>query len=81
MTELGRTVDLIMDYGAKPRFREAAREMRKNPTQTESFLWQYLRNKKLEGRIFRRQHPIDKFIVDFYCHSDLLVIDADGRHS
>ena len=74
MAELGRTVDLTMYYGAKSRFKEIAREMRKNPTQAESFLWQYLRNKKLDGRIFRRQHPIDIFIVDFYCHSELLVI-------
>jgi very-short-patch-repair endonuclease len=52
--------------------------MRKNPTKVENILWQQLRNKKLEGRIFRRQHLIDIFIVDFYCHSERLVIEVDG---
>lgn len=70
MAELGRTVDLVMYYGAKPVLKELARKMRKNSTKAEKVLWQHLRNKKLEGRIFRRQHPIDIFIVDFYCHSE-----------
>ena len=75
---MGRTVELVMYYGAKPRLKEFAREMRKNPTEAENFLWQYLRKKKLDGRIFHRQHPIDIFIVDFYCHSEQLVIEVDG---
>ena len=78
MADLGRTVDLAMYYGAKPDLKEIAREMRKNPTKVENILWQQLRNKKFEGRIFRRQHPVDIFIVDFYCHSERLVIEVDG---
>jgi very-short-patch-repair endonuclease len=78
MADLGRTVELVMYYGAKPRLRELARNMRRNPTEAENVLWQHLRNKKLEGRIFRRQHPIDIFIVDFYCHSEQLIIEVDG---
>ena len=79
MADLGRTVDLVMYYGAKLRLRELARKMRKDPTKAENVLWQQLRNKKLGGRIFRRQHPIDIFIVDFYCHSERLVIEVDGE--
>src|SRR3990172_659561 len=78
MAESARTVELVMYYGAKPYLKEIAREMRKNPTKAENVLWQELRNKKLKGRIFRRQHPIDIFIVDFYCHSERLVIEVDG---
>ena len=32
-----------------------------------------------EGFIFRRQHPIDFFIADFYCHKIKLVIEVDGE--
>ncbi len=37
-----------------------------------------MRNRNLEGLKFRRQHPIDKFIADFYCHEKKLVIELDG---
>jgi very-short-patch-repair endonuclease len=30
------------------------------------------------GLRFRRQHPIDIFIVDFYCHEARLVVEIDG---
>ena len=45
----------------------------------EKLLWQELRNKKLNGLKFRRQHPIDKWIADFYCHEKKLVIELDGE--
>jgi len=55
-----------------------AREMRRNPTPAEDKLWQRLRNHKVLGFKFRRQHPIDRFIVDFYCSKAHLVIEVDG---
>ena len=55
-----------------------AREMRKHPTNAEASLWGELRNKKLAGYRFRRQHPIGIFIVDFYCPLRKLVIEVDG---
>ncbi len=54
-----------------------AKENRKNPTGTEDLLWQNLRNEKL-GYKFRRQHLIDKYIVDFVCLSKGLVVEVDG---
>ena len=63
-----------MYYGAKPKILEYAREMRKNPTEAESKLWRELQKLKDKGIIFRRQHPIDIFIADFYSHSIKLVI-------
>jgi very-short-patch-repair endonuclease len=54
-----------------------AREMRKHATDAEAALWQLLRNKQL-GVKFRRQHAIDRFIVDFYCPERKLVIEVDG---
>lgn len=55
-----------------------ARHMRKNPTMAEKLLWNRLRNKQVKGRRFRRQHPVDRFIVDFYCRDAGLVIEVDG---
>ena len=37
-----------------------------------------LKNKKLDGIKFRRQHPVSRFVVDFYCHSAKLVVELDG---
>lgn len=54
------------------------RQFRKFPTKTEAILWRVLRNRKLLNQKFRRQHPIDGFIVDFYCHKLKLVIEIDG---
>ena len=36
------------------------------------------RNRKILGLKFRRQHPLNYFIADFYCHEALLVIEIDG---
>ncbi len=55
-----------------------ARELRQNATAAEKRLWQYLRNKRLGGFKFRRQHILEPFIVDFYCASRKLVVEVDG---
>ena len=55
-----------------------ARELRQPQTRAEAILWMRLRNQLLCGFKFRRQHPIDRFIVDFYCASSKLVIEIDG---
>ncbi|MCX6646761.1 MAG: endonuclease domain-containing protein [bacterium] len=55
-----------------------ARKNRSNPTTTESILWEALRGKRLKGLKFRRQHPIGRYIVDFYCPSERLIIEIDG---
>jgi very-short-patch-repair endonuclease len=63
---------------ANPKLYEYARNLRGNETEAETLLWQNLRNRKIAGLKFRRQHPIDKFIADFYCHEKKLVIELDG---
>ena len=55
-----------------------AKELRQNITDAERFLWHYLRNKQLDGYKFRRQHPIDKYIIDFVCLETNLIIELDG---
>ena len=51
----------------------------KNMTYAEKIMWDELKNKRLLKFRFRRQHPIDIFIVDFYCHELKLVIEIDGE--
>ena len=52
--------------------------MRKRPTRAEVMLWQRLRGKRMQGLRFRRQQPIGRFIVDFYCRQAQLVVEVDG---
>ncbi len=68
-----------MYFGAKPDLFVKALNMRKYPTHAEKVLWNRLRKLRKEGYIFRRQHPLDIFIADFYCHSIKLVIEVDGE--
>lgn len=50
--------------------------------EAEQLLWSLLRNRRLAGAKFRRQHPIGRYIMDFYCHEKKLVIELDGgQHS
>ncbi len=59
-------------------FKERRVELRKNATEAEEKLWNYLRNSKL-GYKFRRQHSIGGYILDFYCSSKKLIIELDGE--
>lgn len=54
-----------------------AREMRHPQTPAEATLWQHLQNRNLEFK-FRRQHPVERFIIDFYCAEVKLCIEIDG---
>jgi very-short-patch-repair endonuclease len=55
-----------------------ARELRQPQTPAEARLWARLQNRQLGGFKFRRQHPIGRFIVDFYCAACRLAIEIDG---
>ena len=68
-----------MFYGAIPITFERAKFLRNNMTQSEKFLWKYLKSNQFKGLKFRRQHPINIFIADFYCHQVKLVIEVDGE--
>lgn len=78
MVYLGKSVVKEMHVGAKPELFRYAQEMRKNPTESEKVLWNILRKFRNKGYIFRRQHPVDIFIADFYCHKLKLIIEVDG---
>jgi len=68
-----------MYFNARPSTMEAARLLRKQTTQIEEILWEKLKGKQIFGLRFRRQHPIDLFIADFYCHKVRLVVEIDGE--
>ena len=57
--------------------KERARSMRHEPTPAEAKMWQLLRGNQL-GVKFRRQHSINRYIVDFVCLSHKLVVELDG---
>jgi very-short-patch-repair endonuclease len=56
-----------------------AHEKRRELTPAEKEIWKYLKNRQINNFIFRRQHCIGQFIVDFYCYKAKLVIELDGE--
>jgi very-short-patch-repair endonuclease len=60
-----------------PLLLQRARELRHPQTPAEATLWGALRNRNSKYK-FRRQHPIDHFIIDFYCAQAKLCIELDG---
>ncbi len=71
--------DKPMYFGATASTFEKARQLRANITPEETILWERLKGKQICNVRFRRQHPINKYIVDFYCHEAKLVIELDGK--
>lgn len=76
-------------YTTPDYIKQLSRKLRKNDTEAEKFLWQYIKNKQIDGHRFLRQKPIfaykeegwrDRFfIADFYNHSNKLIIELDGE--
>jgi len=57
---------------------ERARELRREMTEAEQVLWKALRGRRMAGLRFRRQHPVGRFILDFYCPAAKLCVEVDG---
>jgi very-short-patch-repair endonuclease len=60
------------------KFKARARNLRSSQTSAEAKLWQALRNRRLARWKFRRQHSIDRYIVDFVTLDGKLIVEADG---
>jgi very-short-patch-repair endonuclease len=67
-----------MRYQPPASHRGHARDMRKDATKAENLLWQALRRNQLEGLSFRRQYPLDGYILDFVCFRPKLILEVDG---
>ncbi|MBI3743722.1 MAG: endonuclease domain-containing protein [Chloroflexi bacterium] len=66
----------------KPNVLANVRRLRRPQTPSEARLWSRLRDSRLLGAKFRRQHPIGQYIVDFVCLEQKVVIEVDGsQHS
>lgn len=59
--------------------KEKRSQLRQSLTPAEAFLWKHLKSRKFHGRRFTRQHSIGKYIVDFYCAEEKLIIELDGE--
>jgi len=62
----------------RERVRVRARALREMPTEAEALLWFHLRDRRLGGHKFRRQHSIGKYFADFVCVELMLVVEIDG---
>ena len=60
--------------------RPYARKLRQAQTDAERRMWMLLRDRRLSGVKFRRQHPIGGYIADFCCPEARLIIEIDGGH-
>jgi len=60
------------------RFKARARNLRASQTSAEAKLWHALRNRRLARWKFRRQHPIDRYVVDFVTLDGKLIVEVDG---
>jgi very-short-patch-repair endonuclease len=59
-------------------YQEHAKDLRRNMTNGEKLLWSRLRAHRMDGRKFRRQHAMGRYIVDFVCLQSRLIIEIDG---
>jgi very-short-patch-repair endonuclease len=55
-----------------------ARQLRQTQTDAETLIWRMVRNRALKDAKFRRQHPVGRYILDFYCPEHRLAIELDG---
>ncbi|MFH1684351.1 MAG: endonuclease domain-containing protein [Candidatus Margulisiibacteriota bacterium] len=58
--------------------KQFARMLRKDQTKSEKKVWELIRKRKFGGFKFRRQHVVEGFVLDFYCHELRLGIEVDG---
>ena len=66
------------NLGASHNIKTKAKGLRKQMTDTEKILWDHLRRRKQQGFYFRRQHPYNIYILDFYSLKANLAIEIDG---
>ena len=69
-----------MHLHARPSTFKHAATLRAQMTPAEIVLWEHLRERRMEGIRFRRQHPFSRYVGDFYAHSLKLTIEADGAY-
>ena len=61
-----------------PEVSDFRKNLRKRLTPAEARLWTRLNGSQLDGRKFRRQHSVGRYVLDFYCPSERLAVELDG---
>ena len=69
-----------MHLSAKASTFRNAKKMRAKMTPAEELLWAAIKNKQLDGLKFRRQHPISRYVLDFFCARAKLGIELDDKY-
>jgi very-short-patch-repair endonuclease len=59
--------------------KDFAQTLRRRMTLPEVLLWRELKGRKLRGLHFRKQHPIGRYVLDFYCDELKLAVEVDGQ--
>ncbi|MEJ8570528.1 endonuclease domain-containing protein [Microbaculum marinum] len=73
----GHGAQAVFSWGME-QFRKRSAELRSRQTRAEARLWSALRNRRLAEWKFRRQHPIDRYVVDFVTIGGKLIVEVDG---
>ena len=68
-----------MHLNNRKNLKKRRKQLRNNATRAEKILWNRLTDKQLKGRKIRRQHSFGNYILDFYCPSEDLGIEGDGK--
>ena len=61
-----------------PDLRTFRTELRNRMTPAEAAFWKIVKNSKVDGLKFRRQHSVGRYILDFYCPAEKLAVELDG---
>jgi very-short-patch-repair endonuclease len=70
--------NIVIGQSVSSEMYACSKELRREMTSAEKILWRELKANKLNGHHFRRQQIIDRFLVDFYCHQQELIVEVDG---
>lgn len=72
------SLGMSRDHRVSEEKRDLAKRLRREATPSEAALWEALRGRRLGGFKFRRQQPLNGYIVDFYCEVKDLAVEVDG---
>ncbi|WP_412068490.1 endonuclease domain-containing protein [Rubrivirga sp. IMCC43871] len=65
-------------YTNRPRRKTVRKALRRRATPAERCLWRIVRDRRLDGAKFRRQHGVGPYVLDLYCPSARLAVEIDG---
>jgi very-short-patch-repair endonuclease len=65
-------------HAISPHLLKFARRLRSEQTDAENLMWHLLRNRRLNGWKFRRQHPCPPYVLDFFCEEANVAVELDG---